>query len=717
MREVVETIGPKSDTEIAKALFEPASIAIVGASAKLGSVSSRPLELLKTHGFPGEIYPVNPRYETLHGLRCYASLTDIPGPVDLVLSLVPAAATLDVIREAGRADAKAVIVFASGFAETGDAGATLQQQLVAEARSAGVRLLGPNCQGTINPSRGVFATFTPAAQRSITGGSSVAYVGQSGAVGGSVLDMASDVGLSLDAWAATGNQADLDLVEIAQALVDGDSVTTILMYAEGISDGARFSALCQSAQRRHKRLVLLRSGRSVVGKRAAASHTGAMLGDDAALIATAQRYGVLLVDDIDQLLAVGTMLSKDRQLAGRRVGVITTSGGAGILLADHCEAVDLQVPELAVSTQQDLARLVPDFGAVVNPVDVTAQLLNTPTAFDDFAEVYRKTAADPQVDGVAVVLTMVTGERARKLAEALACAFRAQVTKPLWVSWLASPNRTAEGREILRGAGIPVFDSTGALAQTIALLAPHEDVGSPTRTAEPDEAAAQVLDGVCAGTVPPAAIAAALGIRTPATWYVESADDADRALQNRPGTRFAFKIAGDVRHKSDIGGVLLDVTATDARAAYERLAAAASQHGIEGSDRIEIQEMVPSGLELLVGATVSGDGFAPLITVGSGGIATEIYRDVCTHTAPVGEDEALRMLQSLKLWPLLDGYRGMPRRDVHAAARAVSALSRMVAARPLSPLEIEINPLVVGVTGDGAVAVDLLLQPAALPGG
>lgn len=700
-----------SSNDIAGALFEPRSIAIVGASARLGSVSSRPLELLKLHGYAGEVYPVNPRYDTMLDLRCFPNLAAIEGPVDLVLSLVPAASTLDVVRDAGRIGAQAVIVFASGFAETGVAGAALQQELVDEALKSGVRVLGPNCQGSINPARGVFATFTPAAQRPISGGSSVAYVGQSGAVGGSVLDMATELGLSLDAWAATGNQADIDLVEVAQSLVDGGSISTVLMYAEGISDGARFVALCESAQEKGKRLVLLRSGRSVVGKRAAASHTGAMLGSDAALVATAQRYGVLLVDDVDELLAVGTMLSKDRKLTGRRIGVITTSGGAGILLADHCEQRDLIVPELAQQTQHELAKLVPDFGAVANPVDVTAQILNTPTAFEDFAEVCRTTAEDAEIDGVAVVLTMVTGARATKLANALVQVMRSAMKKPLWVTWLASPSQTAEGRAILRAAGIPVFDSTGALALTVAHVAPRGDIRAPAAAIAPNRGALEALEELIAGTANASSLLDRLAIDAPHVVEVNSVEDALQALESREGRHFAFKTAASgIQHKSELGGVLLDVEPADARDAYERIVQSVSANGVADACRVEIQEMVAPGVELLIGATVSGDGFPPLITVGSGGIATEIYRDVCTHVAPVDVDEAVRMIQSLKIWPLLDGFRGAPKRDVAAAAQAVSAVSQLVAARHDHPLEIEINPLVVGPSGQGAVAVDLLIQ-------
>lgn len=369
------------------ALFKPRSIAIVGISGKEASLTSRPLQYLLRSGFAGELYTVNPNYDELRGVKCYPSLEAIGKPVDLVLSMVPAAGVVDVVRQAGHVGAKAVVVFASGFAEIGAAGVVLQDELARAARDANVRVLGPNCQGVINNELGLIGTFTGAADRELPPPSGVAYVGQSGAVGGSVLDLATEMGLGLTAWASTGNQADLSLVEVATALLDDDGVRVVLLYAEGITDGASFVALVAKARSLGKRLVMLRSGRSSVGRKAAASHTGAMLGDDVSLVLTAQEYGVILVDDVDELLAVGAALASTKPMAGRRVGIVTTSGGAGILAADHCELHEIAVPELADETQTALAVDVPDFGATSNPVDVTAQILNKPNGTASFGEV------------------------------------------------------------------------------------------------------------------------------------------------------------------------------------------------------------------------------------------------------------------------------------------------------------------------------------------
>ena len=280
---------------------------------------ARPLRYLVEHGYEGGIYPVNPNYDELVGQRCYPTLADVPGPVDLVLVLVAAERVEDAIRQAAAVGATAAVVYASGFAEVGPEGVALQQRLTAVARETGVRVLGPNCQGFLYAPTGVVATFTAAADRPLAHDSGVAYVGQSGAVGGSVLDLATDMGLGLAAWASTGNQADLDLVEVSLELLEDPAVRVLMLYVEAADDGVAFAALARRARVMGKHLVVLRSGRSSAGRRAVASHTGSMLGDDVAFVLTAEEHGVVLVHDIDELLAVAAV-------AGHRQAVGGTAG-------------------------------------------------------------------------------------------------------------------------------------------------------------------------------------------------------------------------------------------------------------------------------------------------------------------------------------------------------------------------------------------------------
>jgi acyl-CoA synthetase (NDP forming) len=687
-----------------KRMLRPRTVALVGVSGRSDSLLARPLRYLREQGFAGEIYPVNPRYSELDGRRCYASLAELPAPVDLVLVMVPAAQVPGVVREAGAVGAAAAIVFASGFAETGPDGAVLQEQLRQAARESGVRVLGPNCQGLIHASTGLFATFTQAADRRMSQPSGVAYVGQSGAVGGSILDLAAEMGLGLSAWVSTGNQADLDLVEVASVLVDDDDVNVLMLYVEAMTDGAAYRALAEKARAAGKPLVVLRAGRSQAGRRAVASHTGAMLADDTAFVLTSRRHGVYLAEDVDDLLNAAAALRAGGPPNGRRVAVVTTSGGAGGLAADRFEDNDLQLPELSAATQDALAPLIPAFGALANPVDVTAQLFNQ--GDHAFGEVCRIVADDPEVDVVAVLLTMVTGAQGAALAEDLVKT-AAALDKPLFVVWLAGRQLTVDARQVFADAGVPVFPSIAALARVLGVLASPARIAPAVTTATAPSWAAE-LDTVRSATPGDRgpALLDAIGIARPQGAVARTAEEA-AAAANRLGTTAMKVSAPDLAHKSDVGGVLLNVAPAEAAARFTELLERGRQHGAVG---IELQQMIPQGVELILGAIRGTGGFPPLITVGVGGVTTELYRDVVSAVAPVNGDEALAMLQQLRGWPLLAGFRGEPPADVQAAVDAVVALSWAITELEDDLAEIEVNPLIVARSGEGAVAVDVLTR-------
>ncbi|OZM83575.1 CoA-binding protein [Pseudonocardia sp. MH-G8] len=690
-------------------MLRPRGVALVGVSGRPGNPMGRPLRYLREHGFGGGIYPVNPGYDELEGLPCYASLAELPGPVDLVLALVPAAAAAGTVREAGAVGAAGVVVFASGFAETGAAGARLQAELAAAGEEAGVRVLGPNCQGLLHTPTGLVATFTAAADRQLRAAGGVAYVGQSGAVGGSILDLSAEMGLGLTAWASTGNQADLDLVEVASALLDEPDVRVLLLYVESVGDGAAYLRLAARAREAGKHLVVLRSGRSGAGRRAAVSHTGSMLGDDTAFVLASARHGVVLVDDVDELLAVAATLSSMPRPEGRRVAVVTTSGGAGSLAADRCSDAGLELPELCTTTQDRLRPLIPAFGALANPVDVTAQLFTR--GADAFGDVCRIVADDPGVDAVAVVLTMVVGQAGAALAEDLV-GTSARLAKPLMVAWLAGQDQTAQGRAVFRAAGIPVFSSVGGLARAAGLVAPPRApavpaVALPRPTAPAPDRIRELLD---ASDGP--ALLDAMGIARPASVVVRTRQEATDAVVGLGGPAAMKLQAAALAHKSEVGGVRLDVDAARAARVFDDLVAAARAHHVEALDGVLVQAMVPAGAELVVAATGGRDGFPPLVTVGFGGITTELYADVATGLAPVSPEEAWAMLRRLRAWPLLGGFRGAPARDVRAAVDAVVRLGHAAVAAGPQLAEFEVNPLVVGLPGEGATAVDVLVRVA-----
>ena len=517
------------------------------------------------------------------------------------------------------------------------------------------------------------------------------------------------MGLGLTAWASTGNQADLTLVEVATALLDDDGIRVVLMYAEGITDGHSFVALAKKAESLGKRLVILRSGRSSVGRKAAASHTGAMLGDDLPLVLTAQHYGVILVDDVDELLAVGAALASIKPMAGRRIGIVTTSGGAGILAADHFELRGVEVPELASETQQNLQEFVPDFGATSNPVDVTAQILNIPNWTDAFTGVCATVANDPTVDAVAVVLTMVTGKQGAMLADALMHA-AADIEKPLFVTWLAGREQTVDGRELFRDHSFPVFPSVGDLARTIDHIAPAVAFTEAAPAAVRVSTLPALFDACANGSKPSDELLDALGVTRPRSVIVSNADEAGRAAANI-GMPVAMKLYSPrLAHKSDVGGVRLGVEPSAAAEVFAELTELARSHDIADVEGALIQEMIPTGVELIIGATSTGDGFPATVTVGIGGVTTEIYRDVISQIAPVTTRGARSMIERLRGWPLLDGFRGAAKADVDAAVSAVVAVSELIAELSGRAVEFEINPLIVAGVGQGAHAVDVLIS-------
>lgn len=685
-------------------MLRPRGIALVGVSGRPGNPMARPLRYLREHGFAGGVYPVNPGYQELEGLPCYASLAEVPGPVDLVLILVPAARAAEAVREAGAVGAAVAVVFASGFAETGEGGRAAQKALQVAGREAGVRVLGPNCQGVVHASTGLVATFTSAADRVLPVGRGVAYVGQSGAVGGSVLDLASEMGLGLTTWVSTGNQVDVDLVEVSAMLIDDPEINVVMLYVEAAAGGAAYTALARRARARGKHLVVLRSGRSPAGRRAASSHTGSMLGDDIGFVLTSRKYGVVLVNDVDELLSVAATLTTLRPSPGRRVGIVTTSGGAGSLAADRCEEVGLELPELGKATQDLLRPLIPPFGALANPVDVTAQLFNS--GAHAFGDVCRLVADDPDVDVIGVLLTMVVGEAGAQLAEDLV-ATAAALSKPLLVAWLAGNQLTGQGRAVFRDAGIPVFGSVGELARTAALLAPVPPTPTPPSWLAPPP----VLDEMQlqSPTASGEALLEALGIAQPRSVLVTSGQQA-REQVTKLAAPAALKLhAPELAHKSDVGGVRLGVSASQAQAVFDEMLAAAAAHAIPNVAGVLVQEVIPPGVELIVGATAGKDGFPPVVTVGLGGVTTELYEDIISELAPVTPAQAYAMLRRLRAWPLLDGFRGAAPADVAAAVDALVRISHATTAAPYLTV-LEVNPLIVGTAGTGALAVDVLVR-------
>ncbi len=695
------------------ALFRPESIAIVGASENIDRISGRLLYYLERHGYANPIYPINPRRNEVRGLTCYPSLLDVPEPIDLVLVMLAAEQSIDVIRQAGQIGARAAVVYGSGFAETGPEGKSLQEQLSAAAREEGVRVLGPNCQGVINLAEGVAASFTRSLDLMPLRVGSVAYLGQSGALGGSVLNLAQERGLGFSAWVSTGNQADLDVLDLAEVLVEDERTQVFAVYLETPPDGERYRLVARKIRQAGKYLVVLRSGRSAAGHRAVASHTGAMLSPGVAFELASAREGAILVDDVDELIDAAFMLSVSPVPEGRRVGIVTSSGGAGILAADRCEMSGLEVPELPARVQDRLETLIPPFGALTNPADVTAQLFSEMDS--GRPELFREVclAVGDAVDILIVTLTMLTGDSARRLAEDLV-AVGQTLNKPLLIAWLVGDKLGEPAKAVLAKAGLPVFSSPGAAVSTIAKLVGRRIETGPAGSWRESEKPVDlsplltrpvILEGEGIDVLQ------ALGIPYPPGQTVTSAEEAAVAAEEL-GDGLVFKVQSpDLLHKTDVDGVRLGVAPEDAPRVYEELvshiatvAPHATVHGVL------VQAMAPpGGQELILGVT-QDPAFGPLLTLGFGGAGAEIYRDVLSEVLPLSHAVAYDLLESLTGAPLLKGFRGRPPADVEALVDAVCRVASAVGASGDRIEEFEINPLIVYPEGEGVLAVDLLIR-------
>jgi acyl-CoA synthetase (NDP forming) len=684
------------------ALFSPRSVAIVGASGRAGNLFARPLQYLTAYGYEGDIYPINPNYDSLHGVPCYPSLDALPGPIDLALVLVPAQAALDLIPDMARAGAKAAIIFASGFSETGIEGQALQAKLREAAQTHHIRLVGPNCQGLLNGAIHFYGTFTGALEAGPVVPGGLTYVGQSGAVGGSVLSLARERGVGIASWISTGNQADLQTIEVARYLVEQDETTTVAIYIESAPDERDFLDLAARAKELGKSLIVLRSATSDAGARAAASHTGAIVGDAAAFTAVVREYGVVLAHDIDELVEFAHAHEALPVARGRSIAIVTTSGGAGSLAADLADSHELVVVQLPQSAQSELAGIIPAYGATENPIDVTAQVFSGEDVVE-FIDVCKLVVALPEVDLVLVALTVIIGDQAEKAAIALTEVIRGS-DKPVAVAWVAGHDQTVAARSVLRDAGLPVFDSVGSAVRALGSLVVEDSTITPEPGRRIDgareivERYGEVVTESAAGV-----LLDKLGIRRPRAALVTGRVDAEK-VPVEWSSPVVLKIqSAQVLHKTDRGGVLVGVEPADVPHQVSRLLELFADDEPEG---VLVQELVSSGIEMIVGVTRSGRDGLPLITVGLGGTVAELFPNTATTLAPVTPAQAKALLLRTRLVTLLTGYRSTQAYDLDAVAEAISAISQLASVVGERLREVEVNPL--RVTHDAEKPVQAL---------
>ena len=696
-------------------LLYPRSVAVVGASDNPGKWGGRVLTYLVNYGFPGTIYPINNKYEQVLGLPCYPNLKALPRAPEVVALAVPHRFVPDIMGECAERGVKHVVVITSGFGEIGEEGRARQDRVASLAREAGIRLLGPNCLGLTSSAQRMALTATLALHAGVLLEGSIGLVSQSGALAGSFLNRAQDRHVGLRYMISTGNEADLELAEFIDYMVDDPEVKVIATFIEGVKNPARFLAAIDRAAEADKPIVALKVGRSERAARAARSHTGSLTGTDTAYDALFKQKGVVRVDTFDGLLETSMLLASASPPNGEGIGAVTSSGGACGLLADRSVEIGVKLADLSAATAASVAAVL-GLETVQNPVDLLAQQSNDPAPLP---KILAALAADENVAAILAAITTMPGLEA--LAET-SVEYARGGRKPLLV--LSTAGSVAdEALQIVGRAGIPVFTAVDECLKAVRgwVWRARFRMGAEMRGTPPEGGAPADLEALRASlirkgrplTEPEAkAVLAAYGIpvtRERVAGSGRQAVECARAI----GYPVALKIVSpDILHKTEAGALRLGLQTDEAvLAAYEEVVASARAHRPEA--RIEgvlVQEMVADGLEVVVGTARDAD-FGPLILFGMGGIFVELLRDVAVRLAPINRWDAREMVREIRAYPILKGARGQSRRDEAAVEDVLLKLSRLLSDLGDLVEEVDLNPLLVLADGKGAKVADALIVP------
>ena len=699
--------------------FYPDSIAIIGASQNMIKPSGIPLNLLTLFDYAGEIYPINPKYGQLGGRKCYPSIVEVPGSVDLAIIGVPAAVTLESLRQCAAKGVKAAIIFTSGFAEVGEDGRVLQEEISRLARDSGMRILGPICLGVVNFYNGSAASFMfHDKPKDLYYPETLSYITQSGGLGAIIFQMVLQHSVGCNYFVSTGNEADVNFAEVLSYLVGRDEVKLIGGYIEGLPQGGRlFMEACHEALKQRKLVTFQKVGRTAVGATAAASHTGALVGEDRVYDGVFKQFGAVRADDVEQMNALITLHAAGRLPAGKNIGVITISGGGGVVVADKCPDYGLEVVRLTETTQNSLREFFPPYGAVANPVDLTSAIFVDGALFQ---RAIRTVMEDPLVDMGAFFynLQMPDLEAAEKIID-----IYYSTDKPLVIfTWPTGQDYAVEAKEKMIRAGVPVVEHVPSGLWALSALADwaerSKDVPSfPSYSpgAEREQAQKVVALSTAQGrrTLTESRskeLLQAYGIPVTREILAHSATEAAAAAGSL-GYPVVLKIESpDIAHRTEAGGVLLNLTdAAAVQEGYGSIMKRAREYNPSASiDGVLVQEMLSPGLEVILG--VKKDPlFGPTILFGLGGIFVELLKDLSVRTAPLREEDARAMLEEIEGKALLGGVRGEQPRDREALVGIMMKLSRLAVELGGEIAELDINPLIVYADGEGAVAADALV--------
>jgi len=697
---------PRYDMQELDSILKPTSIAVVGASRTPNTIGHQILSNLILHGFTGPVYPINPNADSIHSIRAYPTIAAAPERPDMAIIVVPKERVTAVAEECGRAGVRGLVVISAGFRETGGEGAEREEELMRIVRRYYMRMVGPNCMGVLNtdPIVSMNATFAPV----MPPFGRAAFVSQSGALGASVLDYASEYGIGISQFVSVGNKPDVSNNDVLEAWEHDPTVGLILMYVENFGNPRNFLEIARRITRT-KPIIAVKSGRSTVGARAASSHTGALAASDVMVDALLAQAGVLRAGSIEELFDMAMALTDGGRPRSRSTVVLTNAGGPGILAADALEGHGLDVVELQPTTVERLRPLFPPEASLRNPLDMIASA--TPSNYRSALETL---LSDPGISSAVAIFVPPLGVRQEDVAESIVEAKRNSPDKPI-LAVLMGRDGLPQGRNELHRAEIPAYIFPESAARALAAMCRQREwesraEGTPYEPMVDRERAVRIVRRSLeagAGKLPEQDVLELLecyGIPTATARLARSAEEAG-TIASEIGFPVAMKIvARQIVHKSDVGGVRLGISnAEEARAAFDEIFGNARRAEPDAEiEGVLVQRMVRAGRETIAGV-VRDETFGPLIMFGLGAIFVEALGDVVFRIAPIDELDARDMIRGIRGARVLDGVRGEPAADIDAIVDALLRLSRLALDIPQIG-EMEINPLV--ATSGGIIAID-----------
>ena len=680
--------------------FKPASVAIVGASAQRGSARNNLVRVLQKHGYQGAIYPVSTSAQEIEGLKAYPAVAALPVAPDVALVITPAHTVPGIITECGARGIRNAIVYSSGFEEI-DSGKALARQLADAARQSNVAVLGANCQGVWSVKSRTMLSFgaAPLSLETLQH-APIAVISQSGALAGAIGNYLQNNGMGCSYIVSVGNETCLDALDALGWIIEQDDVRVVGLYIEGLNDASRILRIAERARDRGVQIVILKAGRSPVGQQATASHTGKIASSHAVYADVLQQAGVVAVDGLAQMFSALEVLaflasprvSNDTQGG---VSVLSSSGGAGALLADHSSEFGIPMAEFSADTAEKLEHILPEFARKANPVDLTGQIYSSPNLFKDTCHALRD---DPRTEAIIVQFASSGRRGLMENAEVFKAVGR---ELPVVISLIGETMERRLTKE-LREAGVLLCTDPASAMSALQLLYERLRIAALPRMSAPRTPLPhRAVPSDWATTMQFCADAAI----TPAPWVILGANDnAAKACAHMTYPLVVKVLPSEAEHKTEQGLVKLRVRSA---AEVDACAAQFRQQLNKPNMGVLVQEMVDDGVEVVLSCLRQTD-FGPVISIGTGGVAIELYRDIAHLALPTSETQVLAALLKLKLWTLLSGFRGKPAADVNALAIAAVRFGDQFLASP-DVLEFEINPVIVRAQGKGLSAVDALV--------